>query len=129
VEKKELAGFALAYRPPKHSHDLFIWQIGVHPLFRGRGVGKQILHHLCTLEANQGVQYITATIAKSNEPSQALFRSFALGCGVEIRQCEFFTAEMFPGDGGDHEAEELFRVGPLGRSDISAIDIRPCENT
>lgn len=111
---RTLAGFVLSYRPPLQLEDLFVWQIGVHPDMRGRGLAKRMLHHLLTLPANRGVQYVTATVATGNEPSRALFRGFARETNVACNESEFFTADVFPPElEQGHEAEDLFRIGPL----------------
>lgn len=111
--ERKLAGFVLSYRPPEQQEDIFVWQIGVHPDMRGRGLAKQMLHQLLTLPANRGVQNVTATVGTGNEPSRALFRGFARDMNVECRESEFFSPEMFPREQGAHEAEDLFRIGPL----------------
>lgn len=108
--KRKLVGFVLSYRPPQKPEELFVWQIGVHPDMRGRGLAKRMLHQLLTQPANRGVQYITASVATDNEPSRALFRGFARETNVECEESEFFTTEMFP---QGHEAEDLFRIGPM----------------
>lgn len=107
----ELAGFVLAYRPPTSPEDVFVWQVGTHPQMRGRGLAKRMLHELTALPANAGVMNVSATVATGNEPSRALFRSFARDVDARCEESEFFTPDMFPG--GDHEAEDLFRIGPL----------------
>ncbi len=110
--EKSLAGFVLAYRPPQHPDELFVWQIGVHPKLRNLGVAKRMLHELLSLPANRGVQYITATVATDNEPSRALFRGFANDANVNCEESSFFTADMFPKQNA-HAAEDLFRIGPM----------------
>lgn len=107
----ELAGFVLAYRPPVAPEDIFVWQVGTHPQMRGRGMAKRMLHELTALQANVGVMYVSATVATGNEPSRALFRSFASDIDAHCKESDFFTPDMFPG--GGHEAEDLFRIGPL----------------
>ena len=106
----ELAGFVLAYRPPTQPNDIFVWQVGTHPKMRGRGLAKRMLGQLLTLPANEGVDHVAATVATDNEPSRALFRSFARDVDSRCKESEFFTSDMFP---GEHEPEELFRIGPL----------------
>lgn len=113
ADAKEMAGFVLSYRPPAKQDELFVWQIGVHPKMRGRGLAKHMLHQLLTLPANRGVQYITATVATGNEPSRALFRGFARDTNLECEETGFFTPDMFPEGLGGHEAEDLFRIGPM----------------
>lgn len=107
---KKLVGFVLSYRPPEQSEDIFVWQIGVDPAMRGRGLAKRMLHQLLVLPGNRGVRYVTATVARDNEPSRALFRGFARDTNVSCEESDFFTADMFP---EGHEAEDLFRIGPL----------------
>lgn len=111
--EKSMAGFVLSYRPPEKSEELFVWQIGVHPQMRGHGIAKRMLHQLLTLPANRGVQYITASVATDNEPSRALFRGFARDTNVDCKESAFFTRDMFPSALGGHEAEDLFRIGPM----------------
>lgn len=119
--EKHLAGFVLSYRPPQNSQELFVWQIGVHPAMRGRGLAKRMLQQLLTLPANRGVQYITASVATDNEPSRALFRGFARDVNVACDESDFFTSEMFPsGPDGGHAAEDLFRIGPLDSAGATA---------
>ncbi len=45
-----------------------------------------------------------------NAPSRALFRGFARHRDAECRVEPFLTADLFP---GEHEPEELFRIGPM----------------
>ena len=111
VGDNELAGFVLAYRPPQSPEDIFVWQIGTHPKMRGRGLAKRMLGELQALPGNRGVTHVSATVATDNEPSRALFRGFARDNDVRCEESEFFTPDMFPG--GDHEAEDMFRIGPL----------------
>ena len=117
---RRLAGFVLSYRPPQKPEELFVWQIGVHPEMRGRGLAKQMLHQLLTLPANRGVQYITASVATGNEPSRALFRGFARDTNVECEEANFFKQDMFPREQAEHEAEDLFRIGPLDSAGATA---------
>ncbi|HLU61470.1 MAG TPA: diaminobutyrate acetyltransferase [Gammaproteobacteria bacterium] len=105
---RRFAGFVLAYRPPAQPEDIFVWQIGVLPELRGRGIGRKMLGHLLTLPANRGVQYITATVARDNEPSRKLFRGLAEDMNVRCEESEFFSADAFP---ESHVAEDLFRIG------------------
>ena len=111
---RDLAGFVLAHRPPRHDEDLFVWQIGVHPDMRGRGLAKRMITELLGQPGARGVMYVTATVATDNEPSRALFRGFARDVDVSCEESEFFTPDMFPSENGaQHAAEDLFRIGPL----------------
>lgn len=105
-----VVGGVVAYRPPRETEAVFVWQIGVAPEARGRGLGKRLLKALIELPGCRGVQWLTATVAEDNEPSQRLFRGFARDAGVKCEESDFFTPELFP---EPHAAERLFRIGPL----------------
>jgi len=105
-----MAGFVLAYVPPRQPDTVFVWQIGVARDVRGRGVGLHLLRHLLALDGCRNVQYIEASITPSNTASQSLFRAFARKWGVSCRKLPFFPSEFFP---EAHEPEYLYRVGPL----------------
>lgn len=106
----ELAGFVVAYRPPKQSDTVFVWQIGVAPEVRTRGLGTRLLDELLQLAGCRDVRYLEASVAEDNEPSQKLFRSFARKRGVECVLSPFMPRDMFP---SAHSGEDLFRIGPL----------------
>lgn len=106
----KLVGFVAAYRPPTDPEAVFVWQIGVDPSVRGRGLGKQLLHHLVGRSGNLDARFLTATVAEDNEPSNRLFRGFAREHNVDIKMEAGFDAELFP---PGHAAEPLLRIGPL----------------
>lgn len=106
----ELVGFVLAYVPPRQPDTVFVWQVGVGRRVRKRGVGIALLRHLLALDGCRNVEYLEASVTPSNTPSQNLFRSFARKWGVSCRKLPFFPREFFP---EAHEAEHLYRVGPL----------------
>ena len=105
------AGYIAGYRPPKQPDTLFVWQIGVHARGRGLGLGKRMLQAVLARTENEDVNYLETTVAPDNPPSQGLFRSFAKDAGAECIEQEFFEPSHFGGDA--HEAEHLFRIGPL----------------
>lgn len=111
---RRLGGFVLAFRPPRQPENLFVWQIGVHPDLRGRGLGMRMLRQILGLPGCRGVRYVSASVARNNEPSRALFRGFARDINAHCEESEFFRADLFPPDAGKgHAAEDLFCVGPL----------------
>lgn len=107
----QLVGFVAAYIPPTKPDAIFVWQIGVDAAARGQGLGTRLLHQLVTLPDCQKVTHMEATVAVSNEPSQRLFSRFARERAVPCKRCRGFVAADF--GSLDHEAEELFRIGPL----------------
>ncbi|MCG8421447.1 MAG: diaminobutyrate acetyltransferase [Proteobacteria bacterium] len=104
-------GFVAAYRPPVEPDVIFVWQIGVLLEARGRGLASTLLEHLVATPACANVNYLEATVAPSNTASQRLFAGFARRRSVPCARMPGFSKELFVG--GEHEDEELFRIGPL----------------
>lgn len=53
-----------------------ITNIAVHPVFRGRGIGKQILNGLIRRAAGRGVKQMTLEVRPSNLVACRLYREF-----------------------------------------------------
>lgn len=113
-EGGRVVGFVTAFRLPRRPEVIFVWQVGVDASMRGRGVAGRLLEALVRVDACAGVEYLETTVTPSNQPSQALFRSFARRMGTECRVSPFFPESLFPEPG--HEAEELYRIGPFAAS-------------
>lgn len=103
----EVAGFTTGYRRPDAQDTLMIWQVAVAPGHRGRGLARRMLDHLAD---DEELDRLETTITADNHASIALFNSFATARGASIERHPLFPAAEFP-DG--HQAEVLFRVGPL----------------
>ena len=110
-EGGDLIGFVSAYRPPTDPDVLFVWQVGVKPVARGRGLAKRMIRNLLERDTCESVNFLEATVTPSNVASQALFRSLADEHDVRCAERCWFPAETF--GSGEHEAEVLFRIGPL----------------
>ncbi|MFQ5582203.1 MAG: diaminobutyrate acetyltransferase [Mariprofundaceae bacterium] len=110
-ENNELVGFLTAYIPPEHHDTLFVWQIAVDSKLRGQGVAKKMLRHLLSRRNMKCIRYVEATVNPSNDASRSLFKSLAKDGQCAIDETLIFPAKMF-GE-GDHEQENLIRVGPI----------------
>lgn len=109
----DLLGFVVAYRPPSDPDDVFVWQVGVSPQARGRGLGRRLLEALLLLPAARGAEFLTATVSPDNWPSTALFRGFARDRGFHCEVEAGFSSASFA---EPHPDEKLFRIGPLRTS-------------
>lgn len=107
----QVVGFVAAYIPPTKPDVVFVWQIGVAPSARRRGLGRRLLEHLVRLRSARGARFLEATVTPSNLPSRRLFTSFAAEIGVGCTENDGFSREDFGGE--SHEAERLLRIGPL----------------
>ena len=110
-EDGRVIGFVTAYRPPRDPDVLFVWQIAVSEEARGRGLASQMLDELIKRGLLLGVQFIEATVTGSNFASRALFMSLGRRHNVDCEITTGFSADAFETAG--HEAEDLFRIGPL----------------
>ncbi len=116
----ELLGFVTGYRPPQRPESIFLWQVGVSAAARGRGLGKSLLAAFLRTPGARGARLLETTISPSNDASRALFTAVARDLGASIDLTEGFRADHFP-EGG-HEAEELYRIGPIDPPRLSQLD-------
>ena len=106
-----IVGFVAGYLAPSEPDVVFVWQIGVDPSVRRRGLGERLLQRLISCRGARSARFLEATVAPSNLPSRRLFDSFAAGLGVACRESRGFEREDFAD--ASHEAEHLLRIGPL----------------
>ncbi|MEE4637626.1 MAG: diaminobutyrate acetyltransferase [Wenzhouxiangella sp.] len=107
----DLAGFIVGHRPPQRAQAVFVWQIGVAPWMRRQGLARRMLEALLAAQTAD-VRWLEATVSPDNGASTQLFRSIARDLGVECLESEYLGAPLFP---SAHEAENLFRIGPLDK--------------
>jgi diaminobutyrate acetyltransferase len=105
-----LAGFLTGYARPVRPDTLMVSQVAVGAGYRGRGLARRMLDHVVD-RLGSGTRYVEATITPGNDASTALFTSFATAHHAPAERQPLFAAALFP---DDHEAELLFRIGPLG---------------
>ncbi|GKV64432.1 MULTISPECIES: diaminobutyrate acetyltransferase [Sporosarcina] len=107
----KVVGFISGFIQPKAPDTLFIWQVAVDESARGQGLASRMLHAILQRPVCRIVQYLEATVTPTNIPSTKLFKGLARDLQTECAVSEGYTAGHFPG--GEHEAEELFRIGPF----------------
>lgn len=113
---EDVVGFVTAFCPPTEPDVVFVWQVAVDKSQRGKGFGKTLLKELLKRVGCEDVKYLEATISPSNKPSQALFCGMAGDLNTNCEISEFFSEELFPGEG--HEAEMKYRIGPFETDEI-----------
>lgn len=117
-----VAGFVSGYLRPQAPDTLFVWQVAVHPRFRGRRVALSMLHSLWLRHVPAGIMFVEATVAGSNVASDRLFTAFAGSVGAALARSAMFDAALFP---VDHEGELLYRIGPLPPRPTTAVESIP----
>lgn len=110
-----LAGAITGYRLPQDTDTLFVWQVAVHPDFRGRGLGAHMLDALLAAPGCAGVRNVETTVTPDNGASNAMFEAFARRHGATVARSAGFPAELFPPIEGaaPHAPEECLRIGPF----------------
>ena len=81
-----IVGFAGLWLMVDEAH---VTTFGVHPDWRRQGIGRQLLLNLAELSLAIGARRMTLEVRPSNEPAQALYRSF--GFEVSGRRPRYYT--------------------------------------
>ncbi|WP_156724275.1 diaminobutyrate acetyltransferase [Streptomyces apocyni] len=108
-------GFISGYLRPDRPDTLLIWQVAVDAAQRGRGLAAAMLDSLSASvakESESGLSTLETTITPGNTASERLFASYAERHGASVETEVLFDAGLFP-DGGGHDPEVLYRIGPL----------------
>ena len=113
-------GFATGYRRPDEPGTLFVWQVAVADVARGRGIAGRMLDALLVRPtvAAERFTHLETTITDDNVASRRLFTSFAERHHAQLERLPLFDSRHFPDDPGvGHEPEVLHRIGPFPTSD------------
>ena len=109
-----VVGFVTGFLRPEAPDTVMIWQVAVDAGQRGRNLAGLMLHAVVDRLSPQGVRWMHTTISPSNEASIRLFTALARARGTEIERRALFAPEDFPTEEpGDHEAEDLYVIGPF----------------
>lgn len=106
-----VVAFVSGYRLPERPETLFVWQVAVDRLVRGKGVALKMLKSLLEREGLGDIRYVDTTISPSNVASQKLFKRLAAELNTEIKDCLYFEKALFGEEA--HEDERLFTIGPI----------------
>lgn len=102
-------GFVVGLRPPERPEAVFVWQVGVLPRARGRGVALGLLDSLVD-DANDVPTQMEATVTPGNDASRALFSAFARRRGATLEESPLMSEDLFP---DEHEPEHLLTIAPI----------------
>lgn len=108
---EQIVGFISAFIAPEKQDTLFVWQVAVDELMRGKGLASRMLREILCKPICRNIQYLETTVTPSNKPSIALFEKLTRDLKTECTILEGFTQEHFPEK--NHEGEELYRIGPF----------------
>lgn len=110
-----LAGAITGFLLPAAADTLFVWQVAVHPDWRGQGLGARMLDALLARPGCAGVRFLETTVTPDNGPSNAMFAALARRLDAPLERALAFAAELFPSTPGHgaHAPEERLRIGPF----------------
>ncbi len=109
----KIIAFSSGYVPRDRRETFFIWEVVVHKDYRGHGLQKRmLLHQIRITEA----KYFEGTVNPSNEASKRNFCELAQLLNTKCKENVLFSEEDFENDG--HEAEILYRVGPILKTEV-----------
>jgi L-2,4-diaminobutyric acid acetyltransferase len=100
-------GTVVGYRVPATPAVWFVWQIGVHPEHRGRGLAVRMLEHVARRLRADGVTALQATVCPSNRASLRTFEALAARNRGVLSVAPFLPAEAC---GPGREAEDLVTI-------------------
>lgn len=104
---ERVVGFVTGYVRPERPDTLFVWQVAVHEVARGRRVAATMLDDLV---ARVGTPFLETTVTDDNAASLAMFAGLAERTGADMERTELFgQAEL----GAEHDPEPLYRIGPM----------------
>jgi L-2,4-diaminobutyric acid acetyltransferase len=112
-----VVGCVVGLRHPRQPNALFIWQIGVHPTAQRRGIAHAMLDAILTRPGNAEIRQLLATVAPTNNASEAMFRRFAERHGAQLQWIGGYPADLFP---EPHEAERLLCISGLSQARCDA---------
>ena len=104
----QLAGFVMGYIPKERPDELVIWQIGVAPELRRRGLGGQMLDYLVT--SCKTARFLIAAVSADNLASRRMFRVLARRHAVPCEIRPGHSSSLF---GDLHESQEWTIIGPF----------------
>jgi L-2,4-diaminobutyric acid acetyltransferase len=107
LQQNALIGFVTAYPLPTQPSTLFVWQIGVCPSARGKGIARGLLNQIQNRPWFAHIREVQCTIDPLNPASRALFSRWAQELSGLLTEQPFFTALEL---GANHPPEPLISI-------------------
>jgi L-2,4-diaminobutyric acid acetyltransferase len=106
----KIVGFSSGYMSPNRTDTFFSWEAVVHKDYRGNQLQRRMLLQQIKITR---AKFFEGTVNPSNEASKRSFRELARLLETKCEESLLFSEEDFERDG--HEAEILYRVGPISQ--------------
>jgi len=101
VESERLIGFICGL-PSIDQSTIFVWQVCIHPDFRGRGIGLGLIKLLFESSEQFGFNNLQLSITANNSISKSMFKKFSENNSLEMR---FVKQSMISG-----MAEDVYKI-------------------
>ena len=79
-----LVGLAMGWMPASIPSSLFVWQLGVAPAWRGKGLGDRLLDRMTRAARESGAECLEFTIGRDNDASRRVFGRLARRIGSSV---------------------------------------------
>lgn len=109
----KIIAFSSGYVPPSRPDTFFNWETVVHRNYRGHNLQKRMLLHQIEIT---NAEYFEGTVNPSNIISKRNFCELAELLNAKCEERTLFDEEDFENDG--HEAEVLYRIGPISQNQL-----------
>jgi len=110
LDGERIIAFSSGYIPPGRPDTFFSWEAVVHKDYRGNQLQRRMLLQQIKITR---AKFFEGTVNPSNEASKRSFRELARLLETKCEESLLFSEEDFERDG--HEAEILYRVGPISQ--------------
>lgn len=84
----ELSGFISSVRGTAHPEAIYVWQIGVVPSARGKGLSLRLIDSVAMAANRIGCSVLQVGIEPSNDHSLSVFRAYAHRKGESLTQVD-----------------------------------------
>ncbi|MDO9527391.1 MAG: diaminobutyrate acetyltransferase [Gemmobacter sp.] len=107
----QIVGWMSGYAPPAQPDTLFVWQVCVADVARGKGLAKRLIESVLKRPENCGLRFVECTITRSNTASWSLFHSVARSFDAALQSQPHFLRDTHLD--GQHDSEIRVTIGPF----------------
>lgn len=116
----EVVGFVSGHRLPDDPETLFVWQVAVASVMRGRRLGRDLILAILARPEQAHVRFVDTTITDDNAASWAMFKSLAASLHTSFERSVLFDRNRHLD--GHSPTENLMRIGPFDRRKIPDLE-------
>ncbi len=109
-EEGEIVGFVSGYTKHSAPDTYFLWQVAVGDKARGTGLARRLVEAILSRPELASVRHLETTITPDNTASWGLFKRLADRWQAPLNSREYFSTDQL---GGEHDPENLVRIGPF----------------